>query len=399
MSEMRPPLSDVLIEPVDDERIAHIHRRIVATRAGATQRRSLRWIYIPAIAASSVAVIALIAFGFYSIIAHHSSTKISALTFTNGDVPLVLPVQPQAREATYHFTDGSRIQLGARTRLEVLENSDARIAWIMSDGTAQFYVRPGGSRRWTIDAGLIAVDVVGTEFSIERSRDQTKVTVHQGIVRVRGERVPGGVRRVSAGEEFRIAHEMVQNTDETASNAVAKSQIEVAPGASHAETQVAHSTKMTWRELAQREQYAEAYEQLQRARMREVMARASVEDLFLLSDIARLSGHPHDAVLPLEQIVVRFPSDTRSPMAAFTQGRLLLDVLEDPRAATNAFKTAIRLGASTELLEHAYARVVEAEFRSGNYVGANTSASDYLRRYPQGRYVDRVRAWVRSDGN
>ena len=47
----------------------------------------------------------------------------------------------------------------------------------------------------------------------------------------------------------------------------------------------------------------------------------------LLADVARLSGHPLEAVEPLELAMTRHSSSSRAAVAAFTLGRLESDVL------------------------------------------------------------------------
>jgi len=60
---------------------------------------------------------------------------------------------------------------------------------------------------------------------------------------------------------------------------------------------------------------------------------SGVADLLLLADVARLSGHPHEAVGPFERILDVCPRDAPAPLAALALGRLELDMLNVPARA------------------------------------------------------------------
>ena len=79
------------------------------------------------------------------------------------------------------------------------------------------------------------------------------------------------------------------------------------------------------------------------------MKRLGIADLFALADVARLSGHPAEAVAPLQRIVDGFAADRQAPLAAFALGRLQLDDLDQPRAAAASFSRALELGAPQSL--------------------------------------------------
>jgi len=102
------------------------------------------------------------------------------------------------------LSDGSQIELAADTRLQLLENNGHSFSLQLQHGRARFDVTPGGPRRWRMECGLATVTVVGTELTIERSTSELRVEVKHGIVEVRGERVPGGVRRLTAGQSLAI---------------------------------------------------------------------------------------------------------------------------------------------------------------------------------------------------
>ena len=108
--------------------------------------------------------------------------------------------------------------------------------------------------------------------------------------------------------------------------------------------------------------------------------------MLALADVARLSGHPREAVAPLERILTDFAHDPQAPLAAFALGRLELDALDRPRAAAAALESALALGVPRSLREDVRARLVEAHERAGDGEGARAAARAYVRELPSGRH-------------
>jgi transmembrane sensor len=125
--------------------------------------------------------------------------------------------------------------------------------------------------------------------------------------------------------------------------------------------------------------------------------RLSVADLLALADVARLSGHPREAVAPLERILSRFASDPQAPLAAFALGRLELDALDQPRKAAAALERALALGVPRSLKEDVRARLVEAYGRAGDRTAARAAARAYLREFPDGRERAEMETQAASD--
>src|SRR5262249_44964351 len=98
------------------------------------------------------------------------------------------------------LSDGSRVVLEQGAALGGLADGGGRFVAVLRGGRCRFDVRPGGPRRWTIETDLATVEVVGTAFTVERGAKRLEVGVERGVVVVRGERVPGRVRRLTAGE-------------------------------------------------------------------------------------------------------------------------------------------------------------------------------------------------------
>ena len=92
----------------------------------------------------------------------------------------------------------------------------------------------------------------------------------------------------------------------------------------------------------------------------------------------------------LREIVERYPRDPHAPMAAFTEGRLLLEALGRPRQAAAAFERARALANGGPLAEDALARQVEALHAAGDTVAAHDQALRYRELYPHGPRLSTV---------
>ena len=103
-----------------------------------------------------------------------------------------------------------------------------------------------------------------------------------------------------------------------------------------------------------------------------------------MADVARLSGHPKDATIPLEQLIAEHSSDARAPLAALTLGRVQLNSLNLPSQAASSIEKALALGLPAGLVEDAYALLVEAYARAHNLVEARAAYRQYLTTAPQG---------------
>ena len=135
-----------------------------------------------------------------------------------------------------------------------------------------------------------------------------------------------------------------------------------------------------WRPLAESADFAPAWELLgAEGFARETDRALDVHDLFLLADVARFSGRPALAVAPLEQVLARFSDQPEASLAAFTLGKLQLDVLGDASKAALAFERAISLDAPGTLKAQAYGRLADARAKAGDASGAEAAAAEYRR--------------------
>jgi len=353
MSRLKFPLKEGLRDPADEPALSRMWQAIDARFPRRRSKLSLSLIIAPA---------AALAAGFAVIAYMHRDA--GPLHLANGGA--IVAVDAPATGLRLAMSDGSTVELGAGARFEPIESSAQSFIAVLDRGDASFDIQPGGPRRWQIECGLATVEVVGTRFSCARAADRLHVGVERGVVLVRGERVPSHVRRLAAGESLDVFEAAVAPESDVAPGAVG-------PVAPSGRTEVVEepavapragaATRDAWRELARNGHHHEAFATLGSQGIRREVKRLGIADLFALADVARLSGHPRDAVAPLQRIIDGFASDPQAPLAAFALGRLELDDLGRPAPAAAAFKRALELGPPQSLRDNVRARLTEAQAR------------------------------------
>jgi transmembrane sensor len=389
MTQLRFPLKDHLRDPVDESALQRMAQEIdVHVLARSRRRRSpLVLVAVTAVAAAFV-VFAL------------ARRDRGPLVFSDGRPLATVEAGTEAKEIA--LSDGSHIRLSPGARFEPLASSGAAFSAILTQGRADFEVRPEGRRHWTIECGLATVEVVGTRFSCELLAGRLRVLVKHGAVLVRGERVPNRVRHLAAGEAIELTEDMPALPPRVAVSpgpavqadppeSLAPNQgRDVGGGPTHI------SVARNWRELARHGRHAEAFTALGSEGLRRESKKLGVSDLLALADVARLSGHPAEAVAPLERVLADFSTDAQAPLAAFALGRLCLDSLGRPQAAVAALDKALALGVPRSLREDVRARLVEAHARAGDAAGARRAARAYSDEFPRGHHARAIEGWLGS---
>jgi transmembrane sensor len=314
----------------------------------------------------SAALVVLAVIGWQSI----GPTASTEVTSAQG------PAQVTPDSRVVRFPDGSSVELvGRDSEIRVAAAGPTAVEVELLRGRGRFRVAPDAARRFVVRSAAVTVMVVGTEFSVEQRGDRTLVEVSSGTVRVSW---TTGEDLLESGE--RGMFPPVGRVDATigATPSVASLSSEtprLPPGARVGATA---SVSEKYRERAGSRDYAEAY-RLMRA-VPSVVG-ASADELMLAADVARLSGHPEEAVSYLRRVVEEQPGDPRAPLAAFTAGRALMG-MGRPAEAMRAFAQVTALGGP--LAEDALARQVEAARQAGDLAAARRLAQQYLRQYPSG---------------
>ncbi len=293
----------------------------------------------------------------------------AALWFSFASSPRTLsPPAGRAPGAVLQLSDGSTATaLEPGTELRALVDRPDAVSVELRRGRARFEVSPRTSRTFRVEAGPLALEVLGTAFDVERAPRHARVWVTRGAVRM--------FCRASA------LNLVAGQSESCADEPPAPKLTQPAPRSPR--------PAADWRSLAQEGDFDRAFNALERAGSAAV--RDEARELLLASDVARLSGHPEQALAPLRRVLESHPGDPRAPLAAFTLGRILLDELGRPRQAADAFAQAQLLDPGGPLSEDALAREVEAWSRAGDGPRARAAALRYLDRHPDGQRVRTVR--------
>ena len=394
MSEMRFPLKDYLQDGVDESVVCRMATEIDERLQRRRRRRFLPLVLVGVAAAATAVVVA--------VAPSHFRRDAGALLLADGREIVAIVAPSEGREI--NLSDGSRIWLSPGAGLEPLQSTGVSFSAVVTRGHADFDVRPGGPRLWTVECGLATVEVLGTSFACEREPGRLRVVVRHGVVLVRGERVPNRARRLLAGEVIEVTDGTEAPVHDVAGASVSAEAQDKA-GPSERPSAATHpapprrelakdSGAAPWRTLARHGRHKEAFASLGSEGMRRESEQLGVHDLLALADVARLSGHPAEAVRPLERILAEFAKDSQAPLAAFALGRVELDSLGHARAATSAFRKALALGIPRGLREDVLARLVEACARSGDTSAARQAADAYSAEFPSGRHAHAIQGWL-----
>lgn len=290
------------------------------------------------------------------------------LVRSNGELLHVLDTRDTRAALEVVLSDGSQIRLepGAKLVTERSDGSQLRVA--LERGKASFDVKPGGPRRWVIDAADIWVEVIGTRFSVERDGIRVTVAVERGKVAVRGARVPAGLSALGKGERLVVEPPPLAASPPAAAVSSAPDTRATRPNAGRPAAGPSAPTRDT-----------------------------SADQLLKASDAARAGRDYRRAARDLQRFLALCPGDARAAIVALTLGRLQLDQLASPKAAAGSFARADRLGLPDAVAEEGAARLVEAHAKSGEKDLARAAAARYRRRFPDGPRSANVTAWLDLD--
>ncbi|MBK7195093.1 MAG: FecR domain-containing protein [Myxococcales bacterium] len=378
------PIDAELTPALDEAELAQVWRRV---RDAQAERRVAprRWRYAIATGvAVATAAVLLLAWP-------RDHRAAGALA---GDVALTPGAQIDATAArAIAMADGSRVTLAPEARLEVLANEGDKFVTAVRRGKVGFDVRPGGPRKWIIETDLATVEVVGTAFAVERSAVELSVTVERGVVLVRGERVPGRVVRLTAGQHVEVAAAIA--TAPTAPSVVdgASPPAPIAPPVAPAIDRAPPVAPA----IDRAPPVAPAIDRAPIDRAPPPVAPAIDRtppvvpppvappvDIIARADALVAAGQHARAADALDAYLADARGDATAGLAAFLLGRLAQDHLAQPQRAADAFARVRAIGTPRAIQEEALVRQTRALTRAGRTVDARAAARTYLDQYPGG---------------
>jgi hypothetical protein len=204
---LKRPIKDGLERKLDDARLAAVWRRVRNERQ-ATRPRAWRLGFV----ALPLAVVAVALVVWLRV-----PRETAPLLLADATPVTALATTEQPR--TIDLADGSQITLSPGALLQPIANRDRVFGTKLVRGRAEFEVRPGGPRRWLVEAGEVTVEVVGTHFIVDRAPRSVKVLVTRGEVLVRGKGVVGGTQSLRVGQSLQVD----DSADATRGNGMATS--------------------------------------------------------------------------------------------------------------------------------------------------------------------------------
>jgi transmembrane sensor len=345
------------VEPnLDEPRIA---RQYAGVRTALARDARTRRLVVPALVAAMVAV--LLVAGLVRSRSGPARSELAA--FETG---------PGAGH-TVELSDGSRLELGASTRLGVNELANGSVALVLERGVVVADVAPRKDRAFKIRAAGHEVRVVGTRFEVRIDQERLSVSVERGRVEVAADGSGAVVRLLGAGESW---------STKLPSSAVAAAPHAAPSGAtpSAPEATVASDTPAAEVDPVPAPS-ATAATGSSSPHAKADGARA----LFERAQRARAEGRLADAKSAFRELRERYPDDPRAPLAAFELGRLELASSGDARGASRSLDQAARSAPKgSALQEDALARRVDALDAAGDVKECESARRAYLDRFPAG---------------
>jgi hypothetical protein len=307
-------------------------------------------------------------------------------------------IAPAGRGDMLSFSDGSRVELGARAEIALSKLAPEQARLELAQGHVDATIRKGTGRAWTFAAGPYSVRVVGTAFTVDWDAGSRlfAVNVREGKVLVTGGELRAGGVLLGAGERL----ERRDSPPEQAKAAPAESEqppdvtlpATPEPTAARHEAAVSAGSEEDFRAQAARGNYAAAMTAARRAGFDRLEAELSAKDLLLLANTARYAGTATEARGALLKLRERFPGSPSAAHAALLLASQAEDRDKNPNEAERWLRTFLTESPRGELAAGARARLLAALLRKGARAEAEQVARDYLRLHPGGQHVAQAEA-------
>jgi len=261
------------------------------------------------------------------------------------------PIAP-AEPSTLTLTDGSRVTLPASAHVDIENDQEDLVQLSQTSGQVAYEVTPKPARAFVVRAHGVTVRVVGTRFVVAVKGDRVDVHVDRGRVRVDDGR---RVVELGAGEDLGIDSAEPGSGPSIDAGADPDASGELGAAASDGGA-------------------------------RPVLAGATAEELVAQADASRSAGQLGAAAAALQELLAKYPRDSRVTSSRFTLGRV-------ERARGNHAAAARSFSAITggPLVEDATAEAAASWLAAGSKAEARAAAERYLAKFPGGPHVARMR--------
>jgi hypothetical protein len=301
------------------------------------------------------------------------------------------------------FSEGSRVLLGAESRVHVASVDPRGARVVLEHGSVQATIVHRADTQWAFEAGPFIVRVTGTELSVtwDPATERFEVHVDSGSIIVSGPLLEQG-REVRRGERCAVqVREARLRVDRDPAPIAASASAESAPAYEVTELPLlepsaeppAASLDSGWQDLARSGKHAEALAAAERLGLSSICGSGSAEDLMTLARVARHAHRGEVADRALRSCRERFAGSSQAATAAFLMGRS-----SGPAQAAGWFAIYLQEQPSGPLAREAAGRLVESYQRSGNVEAARAAARRYLAAYPAGPHAAFARSVLESEG-
>ncbi|HWO11616.1 MAG TPA: FecR domain-containing protein [Polyangiaceae bacterium] len=369
----------------------------VLARAGARRRASGARRHWLALAAG----VALLACGL--LLGNWLQQPPAPLSFTIGAEPGVLQSltrAPADAALPLRFSDGSSVELAPSAQARVVSLGADGADVVLESGRTRVDVVPrraGQPARWQFRSGPFAVQVKGTSFWLgwDREREAFSLDLLSGEVLVTG-------CGLGDGRELRAGERLEASCREPAPTAAPLPATEPAVGAapatpdagprapaSRARSHDVVEPHVAWQLLARQGDFPGAYALAAETGWPRQVAAAGREDLLLLGQSARLTGHVDDAAQAYAEVRRRFAGSAAAARAAYALGLLAFE--SDPRRASEWLEIYLAEQPRGPLAEPALERLLEASLRQSDAPRRRDIARRYLEQSPRGPHAAEAR--------
>jgi len=305
------------------------------------------------------------------------------------------------RGETLSFSDGSRVQLGARAEIALSKLAPEQARLELARGHVDATIRKGTGRAWTFAAGPYSVRVVGTAFTVDwdASSRLFAVNVREGKVLVTGSGLRQGGVLLGPGERLErmdVPHADDKPAPETSAGHLHEPPPSAPEPVSRAEPAVSASADEDFRAQAARGNYAAALAAARRAGFDRLERELSAKDLLLLANTARYAGSGNEARGVLLKLRERFPGSPGAAHAALLLASQAEDRDKNPNEAERWLRTFLAESPQGELAAGARARLLSLLLRRGSQAEAEQVARDYLRLHPNGQHAAQARTVLQA---
>jgi hypothetical protein len=314
------------------------------------------------------------------------------------------------RGLTLAFSDGSEVNLERNSEVRLQELKDTGANLLLERGRVDVSVVHRKKTKWRVDVGPYHIRVTGTRFSADwlPEKKALKVAVREGTVIVDGPMLANG-KALSKGDDIyaSLSANVVEiSKKDTYEKIMSKAVSETTSGglsealqgtASTTGAQAASRAKRmgassmwggdSWRGLATRGDYAEAVSLAEKAGFSKIVETASLRDLMLLGDAARLARKHARAVHVYKTVRRRYSHTAEAERAAFALGRISFEAHGRYREAAKWFERCYRDNPRGTMAREAAGRLMEALERAGDSGGAKTAAKLYQKRFANGPHA------------